>query len=385
MTSDRLQILVIDDSLADTHVLRAYLNQACPGGFDLTHTNCAAAGLAALGAVDFDCVFLDYMLDGDSGLELLQQVRASGNDVPIIAISGNGCEEVAVQALKLGAQDYMVKGVLTPEAVERALSNAIEKVALSRQLKEKHQELEEFSYVAAHDLRGPLSSVHMLVSLLLDGACGEFEPEAKKILRRVEASTLNMSHLLDALLDYAETGRSQKPLEPVDLSTVLSIVLENLSARIASTNASVEFTQLPVVMGDDVALTQLLQNLLANAIKFCVNRSPEINITAGFEDGRWTISVTDNGIGIAPRDQQRIFAPFRRLHKAGDFEGCGIGLATCKKIVEQHGGTIGVKSQLGEGTTLYFSLPAVDQIAEIAAPGPSILAAHHDTFPIDAT
>lgn len=358
MTSKQLQRLTIDDSLADALVLRSCLNQAFPAGFDLTHVTNAESGLEALRENPFDCVFLDYLLGDDDGLDVLRRIRASGDDVPIIAFSGNGCEDVAVEALKRGAQDYMVKSGLTSEAIERALSNAIEKVALARELKEKRQELEDFAHVAAHDLRGPLTTIRGMVSLLIDGIGGQCDRDATELLKRVEASSFRMFRLLDALMEYAESGRSQKQLVAVNLSTVLSAVLENLFARIESSDARVRHANLPEVLGDDVALTQLLQNLIANAIKFCRESPPIVTIGAQKEGGNWVISVADNGIGIAPEHLDRIFAPFKRLHTQSEFEGSGIGLATCRKIVDQHDGELRVESKLGRGTTFFVTLRA---------------------------
>ncbi|TWT36999.1 Phytochrome-like protein cph1 [Posidoniimonas corsicana] len=363
MDQKRLILLIIDDSLGDARFLLSLLTQALGDSFDALHVESAADARHEMTQGRFDCVFLDYLLEGDSGLEVIRAIRAAGDDTPIIAVSGNGSEEVAVEALSLGAQDYMVKAGLTPAGVKRSLTNAIEKVRFKRLLAEQRRDLEDFAHVAAHDLREPLAGVILFVEWLQDRFADQADDQARGVFTRVLDGADNMSRLLDALLEYAEVGRSQQPLEAVGLAEVVDAATANLQRRIQQTGAVIDADGLPTVLGDRFGLVQLLQNLLANAIKFSGDATPVIRIGARPEQGRWLVSVADNGIGVAPEDHDKIFAPFRRLHQKSEYEGSGIGLATCKRIIAQHEGEIWVESELGVGTTFWFTLPTVDAAA----------------------
>jgi chemotaxis family two-component system sensor kinase Cph1 len=148
---------------------------------------------------------------------------------------------------------------------------------------------------------------------------------------------------------------------PTDAEDALAYVLYTLRFEIESRDAEVTHDPLPTVLADRTQLTQLFQNLISNALKFCDQRSPRLHVGVVHQDGLWTFSVQDNGIGIAEKDQARIFEVFQRLHTQKEYEGTGIGLAVCKKIVERHGGQIWVESQVGEGSTFYFTLPAAEK------------------------
>lgn len=356
MIPDLLNLLVFEDGASDPGLLESQLQQIRPDGFAFQHATTSERGLALLEEEPFDCVFLDNLSDDRVGLQVLREIRDRGWDTPVIAASGRSDELTAVEAMKLGAQDYIVKGRATPEAVDRALQNAIEKVALERQLAEKRRDLESFVHVAAHDLKGPITTIRSFAELILLGGPNTDERETRELLERISANAERMQELVSALLDYAVVGRSKVTLKPVSLNTVVDAALENLAAEIADSRATVERANLPTVLGDTVSLTQLFQNLVANAIKFCRERDPVVSVTASPERGWWTVSVEDNGIGIAPEYFQAIFVPFRRLHNRSDYEGSGLGLATCKRIVDHHGGEIWVESEIGERTSFYLTL-----------------------------
>jgi light-regulated signal transduction histidine kinase (bacteriophytochrome) len=159
------------------------------------------------------------------------------------------------------------------------------------------------------------------------------------------------------LLAYTRVGRSETPLKPVALSGVMQVVMANLEPLIEETRALVSVSSMPEVLGDETVLIQLFQNLVNNALKFRGIAPPVVQVHSQREESVWHITVADNGIGIAPQHHEEIFAPFRRLHAASEYEGSGIGLATCRKIVEQHRGRIWVASNLGQGTTFHITLP----------------------------
>lgn len=353
-----MQLLIVDDSLADALVLRSLLDLTFPDGFDLIHKSTADAAIDAISEGKFDCVFLDYRLGDEDGLEVLRLVRDSGNDVPIILVSGNGCEEVAVEALKRGAQDYLVKGSLNREALHRAITNAMEKVSLQRQLDQKTEELSHFASVAAHDLQAPLRPIASFAAMLRENVAGDLDEEYVECLRFIELSTRRMQRLLSSLLKFTRVGRSHVDMRNVDLNATLAAVVEDLKVDLTRCDAEIHISALPAVYGHEESLRQLFQNLVANAIKFRkLSVAPIVAIEAQFEGENTVVTVADNGIGIKPDDADRIFEPFSRLNTQTEFEGSGIGLATCHRIVEQHAGQIRVESEPGQGSAFHVTLP----------------------------
>ena len=364
MSGQTLKILLIDDNPADAELLRRRLNKIPEFQVEFAHCLDAESGQQALAAEKTDCLLLDYRLGEHDGLEVLTSIRTLGNDVPIIVLTGAGNEAVAVEVMKRGAQDYMIKDAVTPEVMTpktlyRAITNAIEKVRLKRLVAEKQRELEAFVSVASHDLKTPLCSVRNNVEVILDFYRDKpLDAEGNEFLVAALRMVDRMTKMLDSLLEYSRAGRSAKALGPVDLKSCMKSVVENLQALIEETPAKVIVGLMPpTVAGDEVALVQLLQNLISNGIKFGSREPVVVKVTSRREGDQWRISVEDNGIGIDAQHHAAIFAPFKRLHSRQEFDGSGIGLATCKRIVDQHGGQLSVESAVGQGATFHFTLP----------------------------
>ena len=174
---------------------------------------------------------------------------------------------------------------------------------------------------------------------------------------RVSGQANRLSELVDNLLDYSRTGQEERPLESVDLEGVMEQVLTHLASTIRQHCARFQLDPMPTVQGDKVSLVQLFQNLIGNAMKFRGEDAPVVSISAAPTDHTWRISVHDNGIGIDPAFHKEIFAPLRRLHRPGRYEGHGLGLAICRKTIDRHRGRIWVDSTPGQGTTFSFTLP----------------------------
>lgn len=237
-----------------------------------------------------------------------------------------------------------------------------EKALLNKTLELEHsnQELEQFTSIASHDLREPLHIILSFVELLKIQHTAALNPKILKILNRIEQSALRMSHLIEDLLAFAKMSNQKSSFERVVLNAVVDDILTELDFKIQNLRAKVEVGKIPPVYGDPHQLYQLFQNLIANSLKF---RKPDvpplIRIQARLlEDGKVEISVQDNGIGFASEEAQRIFQPFERLHHRHEYEGSGMGLAICKRIVTQHHGDIVAQGSLGEGTVFKVYLPA---------------------------
>ncbi len=245
------------------------------------------------------------------------------------------------------------------EGALRRLNEELEDRVRQRtaELERSNQELQQFAYVASHDLQEPLRMVTSYLQLLKRRYQGRLDSDADEFIAFAVDGATRMHHLINDLLAYSRVGTRGQPFEPTDCQVIFDQVVTNLKIAIEEGGATVTHDPLPRVMADGSQLAQLLQNLIGNAIKFRDHRPPHVHVSAERRDGGWQIAVRDNGIGIEPQYVERIFLIFQRLHTRAEYPGTGIGLAICKKIVERHAGRIWVESQPGQGATFYFTLP----------------------------
>ncbi|MGA2853440.1 MAG: PAS domain S-box protein [Verrucomicrobiota bacterium] len=224
-------------------------------------------------------------------------------------------------------------------------------------LERSNKELEQFAYVASHDLQEPLRMVSSYTQLLAKRLEGRLDEKTQKYVRYAVDGATRMQSLINDLLAYARVGTRGQPFEPTDSRAALGGAMRNLIATIAESGAIVTNADLPTVRADASQLVLLFQNLIANAIKFRRADTPSIHVSAQDKDREWVFAVKDNGIGIEPRHAERVFMIFQRLHTREEYPGTGIGLAVCKRIVERHGGKIWFESEPGKGTTFFFTIP----------------------------
>lgn len=263
---------------------------------------------------------------------------------------------------------------LAEEEVEQRRAAEEKLVGAVEDLRRSNAELEQFAYVASHDLQEPLRAVAGCVQVLQKRYGGKLDARADQFIEHAVDGAQRMQNLINDLLSYSRVGTHGKEFGEVSMEKTADYALQNLSERIKETGVEITRDALPVVWGDSGQLELVLQNLVSNALKFKGKIDPQVHIgyelrrvesTPDVPEGAVTISdesqhvfsVRDNGLGIEPQYFQRIFVMFQRLHTRTEFPGTGIGLAICKKIVERHGGTIGVQSTPGEGATFWFSLP----------------------------
>ncbi|MCW3111020.1 MAG: sensor histidine kinase [Segetibacter sp.] len=254
----------------------------------------------------------------------------------------NGLEATILQADKLQKQ-------LLEEStsLERAL----------RSMETKNQELEQFAYIASHDLQEPLRTITSVVDLFEKEYKGRLDNDAHNYLDFLSQSAGRMRALITALLDYARIGK-EKEMEFVNCNELLQEVIVDLSAQITKNEAHIIIDSLPSLPAYRVELKQLFQNLISNAIKFRLrNTKPQVSVSVKENSDHWKFSVMDNGIGIEAKYQEKIFRIFQRMHPKSKYDGLGIGLSHCKKIVDLHGGKIWVNSEPGMGSIFYFTIP----------------------------
>jgi PAS domain S-box-containing protein len=237
----------------------------------------------------------------------------------------------------------------------------------TKELERSNAELQQFAYVASHDLQEPLRVVANFTQLLAERYASQLDDDAREFIAFAVGGAVRMQHLIQDLLAYSRAGTQAKVLEPVDCNEALGRAVSNLRISIAENAALVSHDELPVILADATQLVQLFQNLIGNGIKFKGANPPRVHISAVLEGHDWIFSVRDNGIGIEAQYADRIFALFQRLHRPEEFSGTGIGLTICKKIVERHGGKIRVESEPGHGSTFLFSIPAAGAKSEAAA------------------
>ncbi|MGB4889142.1 MAG: ATP-binding protein [Nitrospira sp.] len=224
------------------------------------------------------------------------------------------------------------------------------------ELGRSNADLQQFAYVASHDLQEPLRMVSSYTQLIARRYKGKLDADADEFIAFAVDGANRMQRLILDLLAYSRVNTAGRQFEPTAMETVLKAALNNLTDAVKESQAIITHDPLPAVMGDDKQLAQLFQNLLSNAVKFGGAQPPRIHISAKQTDGEWLFSVRDHGIGLDPQYVDRIFVIFQRLHTRAEYPGTGIGLAICKKIVERHGGRIWVESELGKGATFYFTL-----------------------------
>lgn len=235
-------------------------------------------------------------------------------------------------------------------------------LATQAELARSNAELEQFAYVASHDLQEPLRMVASYVGLLERRYRGRLDSDADDFIEFAVDGARRMQALLNGLLDLSRVGTRGRDLEPTESEAALRDALMNLEQAIGEAGAEVSHEPLPPVLGDRMQLTQLFQNLVSNAVKFNTSGTPRVAVTAHRSGAMWEFAVADNGIGIDPAHFDRIFQVFQRLHTRDTYEGTGIGLSVCRKIVERHGGAIWPESATGQGTTFRFTLTAVEAV-----------------------
>ncbi len=248
---------------------------------------------------------------------------------------------------------------ITQRKLDEALlqTSEINLAVKNKELERKNKELEQFAFVASHDLQEPLRTTSSFVSLLQRLYKGNLDEKANKYLAYISQATDRMQVLITDLLEYSRIG-NLKETKDVDCNKILGEALADLNAAINESGAEITMGDLPAIKGFETEIKQLFGNLVSNSIKFRqTNNRPQIAIVAWLNKDHWQFAFSDNGIGIAKEHYERIFTIFQRLHTRNQYQGSGIGLSHCKKIVELHKGKIWLESEPGRGTTFYFTIP----------------------------
>ena len=384
MSADDAAVLIVDDRPENLLALEAVLQ---PLDLRLTKAASGHDALRALLTEDFAVILLDVQMPELDGFETARLIkgREKNRDVPIIFLTAISREpEHQLRGYDSGAVDYLAKPfepeVLRSkvsvfvdlhrksrliEAQNRLLAERLEErdraqEALARQaveLERSNAELERFAYAASHDLQEPLQVLGGLLELLADGAPDGAGCDPDGVLPRARAGVARMSGLVEQLLAYATVSAGTMSRRPVDLGQALARAEKDLAGRIQDLDAVVTADPLPTVVGDEWQLGRVFCHLVANALEYRSDGRPRVHVGLSRRGPEWVVSVTDNGIGMAADDLARAFTMFARLHPREQHPGHGLGLATCRRVIERHGGAIWGDSLPGQGTTISFSLP----------------------------
>ncbi len=387
MAERKASILLVDDRPENLLALEAALE---PLDQNLVKATSGEEALRLLLREEFAVILLDVQMPGMDGFDTAIQIkeRDKTKDIPIIFLTAISREpHHALRGYSTGAVDYMAKpfdpwvlrakvavfvdlyekSSLLKKQKELLAQRLEERYAAEQALEEKAKELErsnadlqQFAYVASHDLQEPLRVMNGYLDLLRQNVREGSVEESLSMIERIKSSIGRMDALIQDLLDYARVDSQPEPFRETDLNEVVEYALGNLEVTIKEHDVLVEPDELPTVTADQSQLVQVFQNLIANGIKFrAEDRRPEVRITAQRADGDWEVAVRDNGIGIDPKYASQVFelGGMSKLDK-GRGGGPGYGLYLAKRIIESHGGEMSVESTPGEGSTFCFTLPS---------------------------
>lgn len=364
-----LHVLLVEDDAADRDLI---VHELSKGEFEITSeaVQTPEEFRQRIKARRPDVVLSDYNLGQWRGTEALEILREEGLDIPLILVSGVLGDVTAVECIKQGVTDYVLKDSLARLSValrgalkdrksreerQRAQESLAQKV---EELARSNRDLEQFAYVASHDLQEPLRMVAAYTQLLAERYRGKLDDRADKYINYAVDGAERMQSLIHDLLSLSRVGRQETELKLTNCDEVIQQAIKDLQAAILESGSVINREPLPTLMANRSQLKQVFQNLIGNAIKFRGAENPVIHISAEKQGADWIFSVADNGIGISPEHAENIFIIFNRLHTRTEYPGNGIGLSICKKIIERHGGRITALPREGGGTIFRFTLPA---------------------------
>lgn len=363
LSNSPLKILIVEHVKSDLRVLQQMLSspiiEPLLPPFITRTADTASHALSIYRSYRPDCVLLSDRLSDMSGEEFVKILLSSEGELTsaFVMMASSSDTNIALKSLQLGVHDYLVKGEVTAEKLGWTIESAVERLCLHQQIKEKQEELELFARRAAHDMVSPLTNLSLYVESMQEQIEESTYQESPDTFNSILSIVEHMTGLIDGLSTYAQVGRDAVSFDVVNLQELFEYTIFLIKSEVTQADANLDVGSLPAVVGNRSGLAQLFQNLLSNALKYRSERALQIEIGAKESGNAWHIWVKDNGIGIDSMYHSEVFSPFRRLHSRVEYAGCGLGLATCKKIVNQHGGHIWLESVLGQGTTVHIVLP----------------------------
>lgn len=374
-------VLIVDDSADDREFIRRHLEK---DGFVETvlEAGTPESAIALASEHSPDCIFLDYRMPGQDGLVTISELRRTRPHSPIVMLTGEGNETVAARAIDGGAKDYLIKSEIGTSEIRRVMLRVIEKVATLERADAQADELRSFTRVLMHDIRNPLRSVTSFIELLREDIRNGDTDSLDENFDYIDICLRRMTGLINDLERYSISGEENE-MKGFALASAVKGACVSLDNVIRQTAAVIELDGDADLFGCPSQITQLLQNLIGNSIKYC-EEVPHIRVSGQTDDeGFCEVSVSDNGIGIPEQYRERIFEPFERLFSRDIYEGTGLGLATCRKLVQRHGGRIWCEENPGGGTRVIFTTAPISSNTKLGLAASDLSAA--DNHLSDAT
>lgn len=352
-----LRVLIVDDDAEDHILTEDNLREARRARFTVDHAYSAGEARDKMLHGRYDVCLLDYALGATDGVNLFREVTSAGYITPTILLSGHDDDGVADQVLEAGLADYLEKASVNASSLERSIRYALERDAARREIvalnhrleervRERTHELESFCYSVSHDLRAPLRAINATSAILMEDFGSQLPTDAVDELERQAEASARLGRLIDDLLQFVRLGQTEAHRVEFDLSALARSVANELRLEVIVADGMTAY-------GDASLIRLMVMNLIDNAAKFCGEKAPCIEMGQQGD----VFYVRDQGIGFDPKYSEKLFQPFERLHREGDYPGTGIGLANVKRIVERHGGQVWAESRPYEGATFFFTLP----------------------------
>jgi signal transduction histidine kinase len=376
-----LQVLLVEDNASDARLLRGMFNKETQGSFEFTHLTHMSEAETLLSKGGVDIVLLDMGLPDGHGLDILRRARAAAPAVVMIVLTGFEDEALAAEALKEGAQDYLIKGQIENRALPQALRHAMERQRMQAEAdlmrKDDLKRRDDFVSHVSHELRSPLTSISSFSSIIADGLAGETTPQQDDYLRIILRNVDQLRAMIEDLLEVtqAQTGKLAVELQSVSVTEAAAYAVDTLTGAAKKKGISLSVLPLaclPSVYADATRVRQILTILLDNAVKFTPDGG---TVTVGAKvyekDGSMElVEVSDTGCGIKPEETDRVFEHLYQINDPGSAgrRGLGLGLHIAKDLVTRHGGKIWVTSVPGKGSRFSFTLP-IFSLASLASSG----------------
>jgi len=363
MHKELIKLLLVDDDAGDRKMVKLALDRSSNAAdFNIETAETLSEATEYLKNKDYDVVLLDLGLPDSGGISTVQKAHEANPNVPIVVLTGLANEEVGLEAIEKGAEDYLVKGTPLERILVRIIRYAIERKKIGRKLKEAIEAKSQFMSMVSHELRVPLASIKESIAIVSDGLAGKITKEQKDCLDIAKRNMDRLNRLIGDLLDFnkLEAGKMKFDMQDNNTNEVAKEVYDAMLpvAKEKGINLVLELdSSLPKVSLDKDKITQVLSNLVNNALKF--TKEGSITITTSKREDKIQVSVSDTGCGIKKEDLPRLFHEFEQLETVGieKTRGTGLGLAISKEIITRHNGEIWAESELGKGTTFFFKLP----------------------------
>jgi signal transduction histidine kinase len=363
MHKEPIKLLLVEDDAGDHKMVKlALASSSNVADFNIETAETLSQATEYLKDKVYDVVLLDLGLPDSCGINTLQKAHSANSNVPIVVLTGLTDEEVGIEAIEKGAEDYLVKGNSLQHALVRIIRYAIERKKVEKKLKEAIEAKSQFMSMVSHELRVPLASIKESIAIVSDGLAGKIKKEQRNCLDIARRNIDRLNRLIGDLLDFQklEAGKMIFGVQDNNANEIAKEVYDTMlpSAKEKGINLVLELdSSLPRVSFDKDRITQVLSNLVNNAIKF--TKEGRITITTSKRQDSIQVSVSDTGGGIKKEDLPRLFHEFEQLETVGIKKTCGtgLGLAISKEIITRHNGQIWAESELGKGTTFFFTLP----------------------------